>query len=139
MLNTAKQSVQKVVDKIEAINSKNPVSKAVRTAFLASIGTVAVGREELEAVVARLVEKGEMTEKEGRKLVSELFDRSKSDVVKVEDKVESLLDRRINSILNTMNLPGKKDIDALTRKITTLSQKVVELDKKLSQQDKKAA
>ncbi|NOZ50321.1 MAG: hypothetical protein GXP37_09795 [Chloroflexi bacterium] len=139
MLNTAKQSVKKAVEKIEAVHSKNPVTKIARTLFLAGIGTVAISREEIEAAIAKLVEKGEITEKESRKVISELFDRSKSDVTRVEDKVGTLLDERIGGMLATMNLPGKKDIDTLTRKISALSKKVAELDKKLSNESKQAA
>lgn len=139
MLNTAKQTVQKAATKIEAVSTNNPVTKVARTAVLAGMGTFVLGREELDSFVAKLVEKGELTEKESRKLVSDLLEQPQVRVNEVEEKVESLLDARINSILDTMNLPGKKDIDALSRKISVLSKKVAELDEKLAAEEKKAA
>ncbi len=139
MLNTAKQTVQKAATKIEAVSTNNPVTKVARTAVLAGMGTVVLGREELDSLVAKLVEKGEMTEKESRKLVSDLLEQPKVRVNGVEEKVESLLDARITSVLNAMNLPGKKDIDALSRKISALSKKVAELDEKMTAEEKKAA
>lgn len=139
MLNTAKQSVQKAVQKIEEVNSKNPVTKAAHTVILTGLGTVAIGHEEIQSVVDKLVEKGEVTEEESRKMISDLLHRRKKDVSIVEDKVEALLDERINAVLETMNLPGKKDIDSLSRKVSTLSKKVSELDKKLAERSKKAA
>ncbi|NOZ71185.1 MAG: hypothetical protein GXP38_04615 [Chloroflexi bacterium] len=139
MLDTAKKSVQKTVRKIEEVHSKNPVTKVARTVILASLGTVALGREEIQAIVDKLVEKGEVTEEEGRKLVSDLLNRSKKDAAEIEDRVTNLLDERINAVLEKMNLPDKKDIESLSRKVSTLSKKVNELDKKLAEQSKKAA
>lgn len=135
---TAKQSVDKAAKKIEEINGKNPVVKAARTAFLAGVGTVALGKEEVESMVERLVEKGEVAQKDSRKRMEGMFERRRKEVTKAEDKVEGLLDQRIESVLNAMNIPSKNDIDSLSRKIGSLSRKVSELDKKLAE-EKKAA
>jgi poly(hydroxyalkanoate) granule-associated protein len=51
---------------------------------------------------------------------------------KTTSKTEDLLTKRIEAVLNTMNIPSKQDIEQLTRKIDALSRKVSALDKKLS-------
>jgi poly(hydroxyalkanoate) granule-associated protein len=142
---TVKESANKAVTKVEETAQPvvNPLVKATRSLLLASVGVVAMSKEEIEALVNRLVEKGEITEKDGRKLVEDVLNRTKelSDstvkvttekVSKTTSKTEDMLTKRIEAILNTMNIPSKQDIDQLTRKIDALSRKVSALDKKLS-------
>ena len=131
---TAKKTPKKGAETVTESNGRNPILKTIRTVLLAAIGTVAMGKEEIEAIVNRLVEKGEIAEKDGRELVNELLDRRKKDVEKVEDVVEEragLMDQRIESVLNRMNIPSKSDVESLSRKIGSLSQKVDELNKKI--------
>ncbi|RME86128.1 MAG: poly(hydroxyalkanoate) granule-associated protein [Caldilineae bacterium] len=147
MLATAKKQAlnlsEKVGERIDQLESRVPLVKAPRTVWLAGLGALAESKESVEAVFDRLVEKGEATHQETTEKLQEWLDRSKQDVTevenKVEEKIDSLLDERIERVLNSMNIPSKKDIDELGRKISTLSRKVGELDKKLSESTKKAA
>ncbi len=140
-----KESANKAVTKVEETAQPvvNPVVKAARSLLLASVGAAALSKEEIETLVNRLVEKGEITEKDGRKLVEELVQRTKKvsatrvkktteHVSKTTSKTEDILTKRIEAVLNTMNIPSKQDIDQLTRKIDALARKVSALDKKLS-------
>ncbi len=152
MIYTVKENTQKVVGKVEETAQPivSPVYKATRNLLLASIGAVVLTKEEIESLVNRLIEKGEITEKEGRKLVDELVSRTKDAhkevVQKVEEpvnkteewlnKAEDVFAQRVQTVLNSMNIPSKADIEELTRKINTLSKKVSELDKKLSAETK---
>jgi len=114
--------------------------KAIHTVLLAAIGAVALSKEEIEAIVNRLVEKGEIAEADGRELISDLLERRRKEVEEAvgETKVkagqtEGILDQRIESILNRMNIPSKGDVESLSRKISTLSQKVDDLNTKISE------
>ena len=140
-----KENTDKAISKVgeTAQPVVNPLVRATRSLLLASIGVVALSKEEIETVINRLVEKGEITEKDGRKLVEEMINRTREmssthvkktteHVSKTTSKTEDLLTKRIEAILNTMNIPSKQDIDQLTRKIDALSRKVSALDKKLS-------
>ena len=106
-------------------NEMNPLFEMVRKVLLASIGAVALGKEEIEDFVDRLVERGEIAEKDGRKLVREVMDRRKKEARKAEDE----LNKNVESVLDKMNVPSKGDIDALGEKITALSKKIDELKK----------
>ena len=139
--NIIKENTQKVIDKVEGSSQPvvNPLFKTARRLLLASIGAVALSKEEIESLVNRLVEKGEITEKDGRKLVDELVSRTKEAsqssldrVSQTTSKTEDLLTKRIEAVLNTMNIPSKQDINQLTRKIDSLARKVSALDKKVS-------
>jgi len=102
---------------------RNRFVDATRKVLLASIGAVAIAQEELEAFVNKLVERGEIAEKDGKKLVRDVMERRKKDAQKAEDE----LDKRMEEILDRMNVPTKSDIEALSAKITALTKKVDEL------------
>jgi poly(hydroxyalkanoate) granule-associated protein len=102
-----------------------PLLEAARKVLLAGIGAVALAQDEVEDFVNRLIERGEIAEKDGRKLLREVMDRRKKDAEKAEDEVG----KRVEEILDRMSVPSKADIEALGDKIATLSKKVDELKK----------
>jgi poly(hydroxyalkanoate) granule-associated protein len=102
---------------------KSPLLDTVRKVLLASIGAVALAQEEIEDFIDKLVERGEIAEKDGKVLVRDLMERRK----KQTDKAEEELDERIEEILHRMNVPTKSDIEELSAKITQLTDKVDEL------------
>lgn len=126
------KTVEAAVDKAAEMNGKNPVVKIVRNVLLAAIGTVALGKEEIEAIVNRLVERGEIAEKDGREMITDLFERRPKDLPKPEIKVEGVMDGRIEGILARMNVPSRGDVEELGKKIADLSRKVDDLTKKLA-------
>jgi polyhydroxyalkanoate synthesis regulator phasin len=104
---------------------RSPLLDAARKVLLASIGAVALAQEEIEDFVQRLVERGEIAEKDGRKLVREVMDKRKKSAEKAEDEVS----KRVESVMDRMSVPSKADIDALSEKISILTKKVDELKK----------
>jgi poly(hydroxyalkanoate) granule-associated protein len=104
---------------------RNPLFDAARKVLLASIGAVALAQEELEDFVNRLVERGEIAEKDGKKLIRETMETRKKEAQKAEDE----LDKRVEDLLDRMNVPTKSDIEALSAKISALTKKVEELKK----------
>lgn len=113
-----------VVEEEVEPRERNPFIVNARKLLLASVGAVALAQDEFEEMVNRLVERGEIAEKDGRKLVKEMMARRREKAGKTRDEVGDELDRRIEEILHRMNVPTKSDIDALSRKITTLTNKV---------------
>lgn len=104
---------------------RNPLLDAVRKVLLASIGAVALAQEEIEDFINKLVERGEIAEKDGKKLVREVMAKRKKEAEKADD----ILSKRVEEILDRMNVPTKADIDSLGEKITSLSKKVDDLKK----------
>ncbi len=112
----------------EATNGKeekNQLLDLARKVLLAGIGAVALAQDEVEEFVDKLVERGEIAEKDGRKLVREVMERRKKDAEKAEDEVT----HHIEEVLDRMMVPTKADIEALGDKIAHLSKKVDELKK----------
>jgi polyhydroxyalkanoate synthesis regulator phasin len=96
--------------------------QVARKVVLAGVGAVALAQDEVEDFVNRLVERGEIAEKDARKLLREVTDRRRKGA-------EKEMDRRLDDLLERMNVPSKADIDALSHKITALTRKVDVLTK----------
>jgi len=107
----------------------NPFVETTRKVLLAGVGAVALAQEEAEAFVNRLVERGEIAEKEGRQLINDMMEKRKKKAEDTVEKTESELDARVERILQRMNIPTRNDVNALSRQITALSKKVDELKK----------
>ena len=117
-------------DKKEEKEERAPLFEAARKVLLASVGAIALAQDETEDFIRRLVERGEIAEKDGRKLIREMRDRRKKDREKVEDEVG----KRVEEVLKRMKVPTKSDVESLNKKITDLSKKLDELKKSESQE-----
>jgi len=102
---------------------RSPLLAPVRRVLLAGIGAVALAQDEAEDFVDKLVERGQIAEADGKKLVRDLMDRRKREAKKAEKK----LDRQVEEVLTRMNIPTKAEIEALGDKIAELTKKVEEL------------
>jgi polyhydroxyalkanoate synthesis regulator phasin len=96
---------------------------ATRRLMLASIGAVALAQDELQNFVERLVERGQIAEEDGKRLLRDVMERRRDQGRRAEEELE----RRLQTVLSTMNVPTRADIETLSAKITELSRKVDEL------------
>ena len=95
-----------------------------RKVVLASIGAVALAQEEAEAFVKKLIERGEIAEKDGHKLIDDIREKRKKFK---EDEGEP--GKRMDAFLGRAGVSTKSDIEALSEKIAALTDKVEELIK----------
>ncbi len=100
--------------------SQSQMAAMVRKMMLATIGAVAIAQEEIEALINRLVERGEIAESDGRKMIHEMRDKRKQKTSKMEDEIN----KNIKDVLERMNIPTKSDIDEVSQKVTALSKKI---------------
>ena len=98
-------------------SERPPLAELARKVLLASIGAVALVQEEAEVFIHKLIEKGEISEKEGSGILKDFREKRKK-------KAEEELDKRISSLVNRMNIPTKSDFDALSEKISELAAKL---------------
>ena len=105
--------------------SQSQMVEMLRKVMLATIGAAVIAQEEIEALINRMIERGEIAEKDGKKLMHEMMDKRKSKTMKVEDEIN----KNISDVLERMNIPTRTDIDALSQKINGLSKKIDELKK----------
>jgi poly(hydroxyalkanoate) granule-associated protein len=107
----------------------NPMVATARKILLAGIGAVSLAQEEIETFVDHLVERGEIAERDGRRLLNDVMERRKNQVKEVESDLET----RIEEILSRLNVPTKADIEALGSKIMSLTRKVDALKKEIKE------
>jgi polyhydroxyalkanoate synthesis regulator phasin len=98
------------IAEIEEMEERNKLFELARKVALATVGAAALAQDELEDFVNRLVERGEIAEKDARKLMREVSDKRKK-------RVEKELDKRLETLLDHMDVPSKADIDQLGHKI----------------------
>ena len=122
-----------MADKINVEEEVTEASKdflnGVRRILMAGLGAITLAQDEVEGFVKKLVDRGEIAEKDGRKLIDELLDNRKKRAEESSKRVEAEIENRMDSLLSRMNVPSKKDIDSLSEKVTELTKKVDELKK----------
>jgi poly(hydroxyalkanoate) granule-associated protein len=111
----------------EANEASNSLLSGLRRILMASIGAVVLAQEEIEEFINKMVERGEIADGDARKLVSDVLERRKRLVQNSAKTAEGELDKRIEPLLQRMNIPTKTDIELLSAKISELSRKVDEL------------
>ncbi len=107
-------------------NGKHPVDTSslgelARKVLLAGIGAVALAQEEAEAFIQKLIEKGELAEKDGRVILKDFREKRRS-------KIEKERDKFVESVVNKMDIPTRKDIQILNDKIQDILKKIDDLE-----------
>jgi poly(hydroxyalkanoate) granule-associated protein len=127
---TMADEVEITINEVEdaAAKASNTLVEGLRRLLLASIGAVAMTRDEVEVFVSKLVERGELAQKDGEKLLKELRSRVREGRPQVQ-KVGERVEQGVEEFLNRLNIPSKRDIDDLSAKIAQLSARVDELRK----------
>ena len=124
-----------MAEEIEVVEEEslgaNPFVSTVRRVLMASVGAVVLAQEEIEDFVQKLVERGELAEQDGRKLITDLREKRQSAqettqnrVQETGEKTSATMDRGMEGMLGRMNIPSKSDIEDLSEKIAALSEKV---------------
>ncbi len=85
----------------------------IKKTLLTGIGLAVVTKDKAENLVKDLVEKGELTENEGKDFISSILAKSEQAKKDLEERVETI----VNKVLGTMNVATKADIERLEKKI----------------------
>ncbi len=118
------------VEELEELEAKdeeerNRLLEDVRKVALAAVGAGGLTQDWVVKFVDRLVKRGEIAEKDARKLLKETAERRRKRTRGIDRQVE----KQLNRMLEWMNIPSKHDIDELGDKIVELTAKVEELKK----------
>jgi polyhydroxyalkanoate synthesis regulator phasin len=87
-----------------------------RKLALLGIGIAALTREKAEEIVNELVETGDLSEDDGKKMVKDLMSSSSKHKSALEKKIED----EVKKAATKLNLASKDDIKRLERKIAAL-------------------
>jgi polyhydroxyalkanoate synthesis regulator phasin len=103
-----------------------------RTVLMSGVGMAGLALDEAKAFLDKLVEQGEIAEKDARNLMTDLTQRSK-------DRAEQALaetERQVIDALGRLGVPSKNDVAELSAKVSLL---VTKLDELIASRAAKAA
>jgi poly(hydroxyalkanoate) granule-associated protein len=103
--------------------SGGPLLGSLRRLLLAGVGAVSLAQDEIDDFVNKLVERGEIAEKDGRQLMRDIRARRHQKAQEAEERLE----KRLEGLMDRMNIPSRKDVETLSDKISKLAEKVDEL------------
>ena len=83
-------------------------------------GLAVMTTEKIEAVVAELIKKGQLSEKEGKELAAELIARSLTAKKELGEKIDKI----ITDTLQRMNIPSRKDLEEVKARLERLEKEV---------------
>jgi polyhydroxyalkanoate synthesis regulator phasin len=88
----------------------------LKKTILFGAGLASMTREKMEKFVDEMVNKGEISEKEGRELVEDLIERSR----KAKKDFEDGVGKAVAKALKKLNIPQRDEIEALRARIEEL-------------------
>jgi poly(hydroxyalkanoate) granule-associated protein len=93
--------------------------------MLAGVGAVSIIHEELEKHIDKLVERGEITQKDREEMMSKMKERRQEFMHHRREHAQ----KYVTDALEHLDIPSRSDIDNLSKKITNLEKKIDELNK----------
>ncbi|MCC7354066.1 MAG: pesticidal protein Cry15Aa [Anaerolineae bacterium] len=93
----------------------------LRRSFYTSLGVVRLFEEEVSRRLAALVERGELSQEEAQRLREELL---ASPAEPYKDMAAGLLDRKLDGLLQRLNVPTRADVDRLQNQLEELNRRL---------------
>lgn len=92
------------------------MKETLKNILYAGIGAAFLTKEKIEELKADLVEKGKMSQEEGRQFVDDLLRRSE----KAKDQLDLWINRRVEERIGQFNLATRDEVAELRRQIEEL-------------------
>ena len=89
---------------------------SIHKMFLAGVGLAAMTKDKIDEHVKELVEKGKLSEKEGREIADEMLKKSKQ----AKDDLEKQVEKQVQQSLQALQIASKEDIEKLEARIEKL-------------------
>lgn len=127
-------NVRQVDETTPTTASSAQMLEVIRKLVLAGVGALALSRDEAEEFINRLVERGEIAQKDAQHLIDETMERFRKNAQPQSNQLQtsvtnisSQIEANLEQFLNRLNIPSKRDIDELSAKIAHLAGRVEEL------------
>lgn len=88
----------------------------IKKAIFIGAGLASLTAEKIEEAVKEIVNKGDLTEKQGKELVQELKEKS----AKARKELGERIDKMISDTLQKLNIPTRKEVEELKARIEQL-------------------
>lgn len=92
------------------------MKEMLKNVLYAGIGAAFLTKEKIEELKGDLIEKGKMSQEEGKQFVDDLLRKSE----KAKDQLDLWINKRVEERVNQLNLATKDEIAELRRKIEEL-------------------
>lgn len=92
------------------------MKEMLKNVVYAGIGAAFLTKEKIEELKGDLIEKGKMSQEEGRQFVDDLLRKSE----KAKDQLDLWINKRVEDRVNQLNLATKDEVAELKRKIEEL-------------------
>jgi len=95
---------------------------SIHKMFLAGVGLAAMTKDKIDEHIKELVERGKLTEKEGREIAEDVLKKSEQARKDLEKQVEKL----VQQTLQTLEMASKEEVEELAARIEKLEAKKTE-------------
>ena len=92
------------------------MKEMLKNVMYASIGAAFLTKEKIEELKSDLIEKGKMSQEEGRQFVDDLLLKSE----KAKDQLDLWINKQVEARIHQLNLATKDDMADLQRKVEEL-------------------
>jgi polyhydroxyalkanoate synthesis regulator phasin len=103
----------------------------IKKSMLAGIGAVVITEEKIQELATDFVEKGKITQQEGKTLVDEL----QKVVQENKEKLSSTIDERVNCFMKELNLLTKDDLveleKSMKKDLAKVERRLAKIEKQL--------
>ena len=90
--------------------------ESIHKMFLAGVGLAAMTKDKIDEHVKELVEKGKVSETEGREIADEMLKKSRQ----AKDDLEKQVEKQVQQTLQSMQIASKEDVERLEARIEKL-------------------
>ena len=103
------------------------IKNSANQIWLAGLGAFAKAQEEGTKVFDALVKEGEGVQERARKTADEKIADVKAKATGKWDKLEQVFEDRVARALHSLSVPTRKDVEALSRRVSELTHEVKKL------------
>ena len=101
----------------------------IKKAMFTGIGMAALTKEKIEEIAADFVQKGNLSENEGRKLVDEMMKKSEES----NEEIKKQLDALVYATIEKMQLARTSQIDEISQALQILKEKIESVENQLAE------
>jgi len=101
------------------------MESAIKNFLYAGVGLASLTAEKLQKSIDKLIDENKISTGEGKKILDEFFKKTENKKKEFEKQLKKITEE----VVNKVQLPKKKDIESLEKRIAALEAKVRKLSK----------
>ncbi len=90
----------------------------IKKAMFTGIGVVTLTKDKIEDISKEFIEKGKLSEQEGKKLIDDLVAQSEES----KNEIKSQIETNVKGVLQKMNIASSSEVEELKKEIQELKE-----------------